>query len=237
MSANGRGSSNGRAGRKVVLAAGACFALAAAGPAAAGDSGWRIGAHGLYAAAGNHRRLDFSQGGPGLGLYLACAPVRPLNRLGIAAGFDYFNLLSREEKLTDPDTGLRIERRTSQGSTRFYLGSIWRLGVLGPFRPYFNGSIALVNYGISTELVIPDSSSSDNDIHQKIGSENFLKFGYGLGGGINVRMRGSWALKAGVRWTATSKITQQLGAGARKVHPEYYQIHLGVEWRLPRRDG
>ncbi len=175
---------------------------------------------------------DFARPGWGAGVDLSWPLPGSQGLLSGIAGLEAVSLLSKVKKFQDPLTLLRIEQHTDQMYGRLFVG-----GELGPhgngfLEPYANLAVALVFYGISSEVVIPDDSDRQNDINQHLGDENEVAFGWSAGTGVNLNF-GRWGLDGGVRYLKQYGVPQQLGDGAVTIQPSYLQYRVGVSFAIP----
>ena len=137
-------------------------------------------------------------------------------------------MLTQTTGFQDGQTGLRVEQQTSQDYYRLYLGG--RVGPHGPglIRPFVGSNIALVVYGISTDVVVPDDVNRENEIRQNLRSRTESGFGWDLALGTDLNFDNTVALEGGVRFLKSFGVPQQLGAGSMRVEPAYFQIYLGL---------
>jgi len=103
----------------------------------------------------------------------------------------------------------------------------------GVIEPYANAALALVVYGINTDVVIPDDSNRQNSINQHLRDQTEAAFGWSAGTGVNLNF-GRWGIDGGVRFLEQYGVPQQLGAGAVTIQPSYLQYRLGVSLAIPR---
>ena len=176
---------------------------------------------------------DFARPGYGGGVDVSWPIHGSEGMLSAIGGIEVTSLLSQVKKFQDHVTGLRIEQHTDQIYGRFFAG-----GELGPhgngfFQPYANAALALVVYGISTDVVIPDDSDRQNDINQNLRDENEAAFGWSAGTGVNLNF-GKWGIDGGVRFIKQYGVPQQLGDGAVTIQPSYIQYRLGASIAIPR---
>ncbi len=143
-------------------------------------------------------------------------------------GVDYANLLSKTVKFQDPTTLLRVEQQTEQHYVRLYLGGQFGPHSTGFLRPYAGANLALVLYGISTDVVVPDSRDRENEIRQNLRDEEEAAFGWDVNAGLDLRITRHFSLDGGVRWLHAYGVPQQLGAGAVTIQPSYLQYKVGV---------
>ena len=145
--------------------------------------------------------------------------------------FNEAGIKQKEYQFSDRTTGLRVEQHTDQVYGRLFVG-----GELGPhgngfLEPYANAAIALVFYGISTNVVIPDDFNRQNSINQVLRDENEAAFGWSAGTGVNLNF-GRWGVDGGARFLKQYGVPQQLGDGAVTIQPSYVQYRLGVSFAI-----
>jgi|SRR5881394_623353 len=187
----------------------------------------RVTLYGMIMDPTDQAARDFSDPGWGGGLDVSCPLGGTEGMLSVIGGFEAASLYSSVKTFHDQTTGLRIEQHTDQVYGRFFLG-----GELGPhgngtIQPYGNLAVALVVYGISTDVVIPDDSNLENSINQHLSDHNEAAFGWSAGGGVNLQF-GKWGIDGGVRFLKQYGLPQQLGAGAVTIQPSYFQYRLGL---------
>lgn len=202
------------------------LAAAVAHPAPAGAQ-VNVSFHGIHMDPSGRDAKDFSRASYGGGIH-ATFPVPQLgNILAGGVGIELVNMLSETHEFRDGPTGLRVEQQTSQNYFRLYLGP--EIGPHGPgfFRPHVGIHLALIDYGISTDVVVPDDIDRENEIRQNLRSENRTVFGYDLDAGADLNF-GKWFIEGGSRFTKSFNVPQQLGDGAVTIHPGYIQVYLGV---------
>jgi hypothetical protein len=187
----------------------------------------RVTLYGLAMDPTDKTARDYSDPGWGGGIDVSWPVTGTDGLLSVIGGFEAASLLSRVKKFQDQTTGLRIEQHTNQVYGRLFLG-----GELGPhgngtIEPYGNLAVALVMYGISTEVVIPDDSDLENSINQHLSDHTEAAFGWSAGAGVNLNF-GKWGIDGGIRFLKQYGVPQQLGAGAVTIQPSYFQYRLGV---------
>jgi opacity protein-like surface antigen len=89
-------------------------------------------------------------------------------------------------------------------------------------------NLAFINYGISTDVVVPDDIDRENEIRQNLNSEDHWVVGYGITFGIDLNFSNTVAVDGGVRFLKSFAVPQQLGEGSVEVHPQYFQVYLGI---------
>jgi len=160
------------------------------------------------------------------------AVIAPLpqvhNLIAGVLGFEAANMLTQTTVFPDRQTGLRVEQQTNQDYYRLYLGG--RVGPHGPglIRPFAGSNIALVVYGISTDVVVPDDVNRENEIRQNLRSRTESGFGWDITLGTDLNIHNTVALEGGVRFLKSFGVPQQLGAGSMRVEPAYFQVYLGL---------
>jgi hypothetical protein len=176
---------------------------------------------------------DFSRASYGGGLQ-GSFPVPGLgNLVAGSVGLELVNMLSETHVFQDQVTGFRIEQQTSQDYFRFYLGP--ELGPQGNgfFRPHVGAHLAVVNHGISVDIVVPDDTNRENELRQSVSSKNRASFGYDLNAGTDLNF-GQWFVTGGARYARSFNVPKQLGGEAVKIHPGYFQIYAGLGVNLRR---
>ena len=167
---------------------------------------------------------------PGWGGSLELVAPLPSTQQLVAGvfGLDFVNLLSRTVKFQDAVTLLRVEQQTEQHYARLYAGGQFGSHSHGLLRPYAGANLALVLYGISTDVVVPDDSDRQNEIRQHLKDRNEFAFGWDANAGVDVNFRDRWSIEAGVRWLHQYGVPQQLGDGAVTIQPGYLQAKVGI---------
>ena len=193
----------------------------------AGWAGVSVSFHGIHMDPTGKDAKDFSSSAYGGGVQARLSVPQLGNLVAGAVGLEIVNLLSETHEFQDPQTGLRVEQQTSQDYFRFYLGP--ELGPQGNgfFRPHVGIHLAVVHYGISTDVVVPDDTNRENEIRQNLRSESRTAFGYDIAAGTDLNF-GKWFFEGGTRFAKSFNVPQQLGADAVTIHPGYIQIYAGV---------
>ena len=190
--------------------------------------GGKAGLYGIYMVPDGKDAENYSRPGFGLGIHIVMPVPKLANILAGTAGFEFINLLSKSIDLYDPDTRLRVEQNTDQNYMRLYIGGQFGGHGNGFLRPHVGMNLALIYYNISTDVVIPDDYG-DNEIRQNLYSEGHVVFGYDITLGLDLNFSNKFMLDGGVRYLKTFSVPQQLGEiDSEKIHPQYFQIYLGV---------
>jgi len=191
-------------------------------------AGGKLGIYGILMTPRGDDAKNFSRTGYGGGIHVVVPAPQTLSLFAGTAGFEIINLLSETTTFRDRVTGLRVEQQTSQNYGRLFLGAQIGGHGRGFVRPHMGVNVALVFYGINTDVVIPDDRDREREIRQNLRGENHAVFGYDFTLGVDLNFWNKWNLDGGVRYLKSSALPQQLGAGSEKVYPEYFQIYLGV---------
>ena len=192
-------------------------------------AGGKAGGYGIYMIPQGEDAENFSRPGWGFGLHVVVPVPQLVNILAGTAGFEYINLLEKSIELQDPTTMLLVDQVTSQDYIRFFIGAQIRKHGNSFFRPHAGMNLALIIYSIYTDLIVPNSGGGE-DIVQNVSNESNVVFGYDITLGIDLNFSNELALDGGIRYLKTFSVPQQLGEGSEKIHPQYFQIYLGIGW-------
>ena len=190
-------------------------------------AGGKAGVYGIYMVPRGEDAKNFSQPGLGFGFHIVVPVPQLANILAGTAGLEFINLLDKTINLRDRTTGLWVEQNTSQNYFRLFIGG--QVGGHGNafFRPHAGMNVALVVYSISTDLVVSDSWDED-EIIQNVSNESHVVAGYDITLGIDLNFSNKFAIDGGIRYVKSFSVPQQLGEGSVKIHPQYFQIYLGI---------
>ncbi len=190
-------------------------------------AGGKVGIYGIYMVPKGEDAENFSRAGFGFGLHVVVPVPQLANILAGTAGFEYTNLLAETIELRDRTTGLMVDQNTNQNYFRLYIGA--QVGGHGNafFRPHAGMNIALVVYSISTDNVVYDSWTGE-EIRQNVSSESHVVAGYDITLGIDLNFSNEFAIDGGIRYVKSFSVPQQLGEGSEKIHPQYFQVYLGI---------
>ena len=175
---------------------------------------------------------DYAKPGWGGGLDVSWPLTGTQGLISGIGGLEMTSLLSNVKKFQDERTLLRVEQHTDQLYGRIFLGAELGPHGNGFLEPYANLAIAGVYYGISTEVVVPDYSDRENDIHQPVSSKDAFAFGWSAGTGLHLNL-GKGGIDGGVRFLKQYGVPQQLGEGAVTIQPSYLQYRLGITLIIP----
>lgn len=192
------------------------------------SAGGKAGVYGIYMTPYGTNAKEYSRPGWGGGVHVVLPIPQLGNVLAGTAGLEYINLLSNTTYYVDRVTQLRVEQQTEQSYGRFYLGG--QVGGHGNafLRPHAGANVALVWYNINTDVVIPNDYNRENEIRQSLHSKTKFAFGYDFTLGLDLNFDNGIALDGGVRYVKSFAVPQQLGEGSVKIHPQYFQIYLGI---------
>ena len=187
----------------------------------------KVGLYGIYMTPYGTDAREYSRAGWGGGLH-GVFPIEPWRNMGaLVGGLEMVNLKSETKVFTDPRTRLRTEQQTSQNYYRLYLGAEIGPHGDGLLRPHVGANVAGILYNISTDLVIPDDYSSDRDTRQSLSSKTRVAVGLDISLGLDLNFS-SFVIEGGVKYLKSFSVPQQLGEGAVTIHPQYFQVYLGV---------
>jgi hypothetical protein len=217
-----------RAARWVFASLAACTLLAPSSALAAGKIS-------LYVSRMDPTDVDanrFSRTSWGGGICgVLPAPVAH-NLVALTTGLEISNMMSRTTKVYDPILNETLEQNTSQSYGRVFLGT--RLGPHGSgfLRPHVGANLAVVWYGISTDVLIPDQANPGQFISHNVDSNTKGAFGYDVNAGLDLNIGNRVPVEIGVRHVQSLNVPQPLGEGSVSVSPSYFQIYFGVGMNL-----
>jgi opacity protein-like surface antigen len=188
----------------------------------------KIGIYGIRMVPDGADAEDYSRPGWGGGLHIVVPVPQVYNLLAGTMGFEAVNLLNKTVTFQDRVTGLRTEQQTDQNFFRIYLGGQIGGHGSGFVRPHAGINLALAIYHYNVDVVIPDDSDRENEIRQDLASASETSFGYDITLGIDLNFSNTIALDGGVRYIKSFNVPQQLADEAETIHPQYFQIYLGV---------
>jgi len=190
-------------------------------------AGGKVGVYGIYMVPKGEDAENFSRPGWGLGFHIVVPVPQLANILAGTAGLEFINLLDNTITLRDRTTSLLVDQNTSQNYFRLFIGA--QVGGHGNafFRPHAGMNVALVVYSISTDLIVEDSWTGE-EIVQNVSSESHVVAGYDITLGIDLNFSNELAIDGGIRYVKSFSVPQQLGEGSEKIHPQYFQVYLGI---------
>lgn len=192
------------------------------------NAGGKIGIYGIRMVPYGIDAKQYSDLGWGGGLHAVVPLPSASNIIAGTLGLEVVNLLSQFETFTDERTGLRVEQHTDQTYSRFFIGAQVGGHGNGFFRPHAGLNMALVYYEYRIDITVPDDYDRERDIRQNVDQRGKFAFGYDVTIGLDLNFSNTVALDGGVRYLKSVSVPQQLGEGAVRIHPQYFQIYIGV---------
>jgi len=188
----------------------------------------KFGIHGVHMTPNGQDAERFSESAFGGGAHVMVTLPRPIHMFAGVVGFEAISLHHGITGFPDNETGLLVQQHTRQGYTRFFLGA--ELGGHGRafFRPHIGFNFALVYYTYQVTVEIPDDRSSEPAVQQTIDDKGRLVFGQDITLGVDLNFANTFYVDCGVRYLKSYAVPQELGRGAITVHPEYFQMYLGI---------
>ncbi len=192
-------------------------------------AGGKLTAHGIYMIPSGTAAKDVSRPGWGLGGDFIIGLPNAKDIINGVIGLEYINLLGKsvESEALVEGVVLPYTKETDQWYSRLYVGA--QAGGLGNafLRPYAGLHAALVVYAINTDL----------NFHPPPGQEEFTShayddidavFGFDLTFGMDVNISQKISLDGGVKYLKSFNVPDQLGEGAVRIYPQYFQVYLGL---------
>ncbi len=195
------------------------------------DAAWagpKVEVYGLRMVPTDVDSRQYSRPGWGGGVQGVLPMPGTATLLAGVVGVEVVNLLMTTTEFRDALTGLRVEQQTSQNYGRLFVGTQFGSHGRGVLRPYGGVNLALVWYGIGTDVVVPDDYDRQNEIRQSLRSRDEVAFGWDANAGVDFNFSDRWGVDVGARWLHSYGVPQQLGAGAVTIQPGYAQIKVGV---------
>jgi opacity protein-like surface antigen len=184
--------------------------------------------YGAWMGPNNDDAENYADDGWGGGFRFVL-PIEAVSKIfAFDCGLDFINLMDETTRYREAVTGLRIEQQTSQWYGRFYIGGEIGGHGRGFLKPYAGVHLALVSYGISTTLIIPDDFDPDRSIRQDQGGATNVRMGYDITLGTDINFANRWHLTGGVRYLKSFGVPQQLGPDSITIHPDYFEVFAGV---------
>ncbi len=172
------------------------------------------------------RRFSRTSWGGGLAAVLPAPALH--NLLAATAGIEIANMMSHRTTVYDSVLRENLEQSTDQSYGRFFVGG--RVGPHGPgfLRPHAGLNLAVVWYGISTDIKIPDPEDDTHEITKNLRSDYRGAFGYDVNAGLDVNFGNRVPLEIGVRHVQSFNVPQALGEGSVSVSPAYFEAYFAV---------
>jgi opacity protein-like surface antigen len=181
----------------------------------------------------------FSRTSWGIGIDAVLPWYAAANLVALTSGLEITNMLSHSTKVYDPILRETLKQRTNQSYGRFFVGGRAGPHGAGFVRPHIGANVAVVWYGISTDIDIPDPSDPNKTITKNLESNSKAAFGYDVNAGMDLNVANSFPVEIGVRYLKSYNVPQPLGQGAVSVSPAYLQtyVSIGVGFDFMRRSS
>ena len=197
----------------------------------------KLGGHLIYMEPNGADAEDYSDGAFGFGIHGVAALPKPFHMLGLSIGLENVELRMQQKDIQDPVTLLTVRHFIRQRYTRFYLGGELGGHGRGFLRPHIGFNFAIINYGYSITVRIPESLNPfdpGNEISQKPIDEQEWALGQDFTLGLDILVHSKAYVDVGVRYLKSYSVPQPLKYAPVtvddepvKVHPEYFQIYIG----------
>jgi len=193
-------------------------------------AGSKVDVYGIHMMPYSVQARDYSRPGWGLGANIVLTFGRTYQILAGTIGLEYVNLLSKSIDKDGVIEGVYVpyELSTDQGYFRLFFGPQIGSHSHGFFRPYAGANIAIIVYGIDTDIKIGEKYLGDDRIEKNIQSELRVTLGYDFTLGCDLNFSDKFSILGGVKYLKSFFVPQQLGEGSVQVYPQYFQIFLGV---------
>ncbi len=196
----------------------------------------KLGLHGIYMEPNGTDAEEYSDGAVGFGVHFVGATPKPFHMFGFVIGLDNVTLHSDDKTLIEPTTLLRVEHKIRQRYTRFFVGAELGGHGRGFLRPHIGMNLAIVNYGFSIDAVVRDDHDYDNVIEQEVLGEDEWAFGQDITAGLDLLVHRRVYIDVGVRYLKSYSVPVPLQYGPVEVHPEYFQVYLGIGFNFDASD-
>lgn len=188
-------------------------------------AGGKVGIYGLRQVPDGADAKDYSRAGWGGGINLVAPLPQVNNMFAFVGGFEITNLVNKTITFYDPYLGDDIEQQTDQNIFRFYFGGQVGGHGNGFIRPHVGINLSLSIYNIQTDNVVSDG---DTEIRKDVYDDTEIAMGSDITLGCDLNFSNGIALDGGVRYLKAFSVPQQLGGQSEKIHPQYFQVYLGV---------
>jgi hypothetical protein len=140
-----------------------------------------------------------------------------------AGGVDWVEMLGRRTTFRDSG-GTPYIHEINQNYFRFWFGPRWRSHLEVPVRPYIGAQVSLAYYQYSSYLYPPA------EYKELIDRDFDFVLGYGVHGGIELRVAPTWSLDMGIKHLRSFGEPRQLSFDSVTVNPSYVLYFLGVRF-------
>ncbi|MBU0690868.1 hypothetical protein KKC97_11400 [bacterium] len=196
----------------------------------------KLGLHGIYMEPNGSDAEEYSDGAVGYGVHFVGAGKKPFNMFGFVIGLENVDLHSDTERLIEPTTLLRVDHKIRQRYTRFFVGAELGGHGRGFLRPHIGMNLAIINYGFSIDAEVKDDYDPDLVIRQEIYGEDKWVFGQDITLGLDLLVHSRVYVDVGVRYLKSYSVPVPLEYGPVEVHPEYFQVYLGIGLNFDAKD-
>lgn len=191
------------------------------------QAGGKLGIYGLRQVPDGDDAEDYSKAGWGGGIHVV-APLPQLHNIfAFAGGFEITNLMNKTIVFYDPYLGDDIEQQTDQNIFRVFFGGQVGGHGNGFIRPHAGINLSLSIYNIRTDAVVKDNIGED-EIRKELYEDTEVSVGTDITLGCDLNFSNGIALDGGVRYLKSFSVPQQLGGQSEKIHPQYFQVYLGI---------
>lgn len=190
-------------------------------------AGGKLGIYGLRQVPDGDDAKNYSRAGWGGGVHVVAPLPQVHNVFAFIGGFEITNLVNKTIEFYDPYLGGDIEQQTDQNIFRFFLGGQVGGHGNGFVRPHAGINLSLSIYNIRTDNVVKDDNS-DNEIRKNLYDDTEVSLGSDITVGCDLNFSNGIALDGGVRYLKSFSVPQQLGGQSEKIHPQYFQVYLGI---------
>ncbi len=190
-------------------------------------AGGKVGIYGLRQVPDGEDAENYSRAGWGGGIHVVAPLPQVHNIFAFVGGFEITNLVNKTIVFYDPYLGDDIEQQTDQNIFRLFLGGQIGGHGNGFIRPHIGINLSLSIYNIKTDNVVIDDDG-ENEIRKNLYDDTEASLGSDITLGCDLNFSNGIALDGGVRYLKSFSVPQQLGGQSEKIHPQYFQIYLGV---------
>lgn len=191
------------------------------------NAGGKLGVYGLRQVPDGSDAENYSRAGWGGGIHIVAPLPQVHNIFAFVGGFEITNLLNKTIDFYDPNLRDYIEQQTDQNIFRLFFGGQIGGHGNGFIRPHAGINFSLSVYNIHVDNVVKDDING-TEIRKEIFDDNEVSFGSDITLGCDLNFGNGLALDGGVRYLKSFSVPQQLGGQSEKIHPQYFQVYLGV---------
>lgn len=190
-------------------------------------AGGKLGIYGLRQVPDGDDAEDYSKAGWGGGIHFVAPLPQVHNVFAFVGGLEVTNLMNKTIVFYDPYFGDDVEQQTDQNIFRVFLGGQIGGHGNGFIRPHAGINLSMSIYNIRTDAVIKDDNN-ENEIRNELFEDTEVSVGSDITVGCDLNFSNGITLDGGVRYLKSFSVPQQLGGQSEKIHPQYFQVYLGV---------